>query len=526
MYRIAYSLKQLGLEKGNKAFEVRRLGRDDQAKAYNDQAILHNAEAFNHYTDFIKQFPESQYIATAYIDSGNIYLRQEEYRNARAKYEEALKRTHDLALQAKIQFFIGLTYYNEGDFENAISVDTSLLGEYPESDFVVKTKLRIADSHFCLQQWIEAINAYNRIIKDHEEMKKYIPNCHYQIGEAYYKLAASHENVGEIELATDNFEEALRSYQTILYDFPTNEVALHALYGAMWSLNALERKDELEHVALERIFSEFIHITGDTPNMEREFSDFATALVDYRRGLIYQDKLSRPNKALEVFQTLVSNYDKSENGSIACLVADAYIRLSELNKQLGHPGDTVAERKTHRQIEKKAFGSTVLLEVVDAKNRRVGVGSGFFVRPGLIATNFHVVKSVTRDSGKRVYARLVGQERKYLIQGYTAVDKERDLVILKVANVSALPLPLGDSKMVHGGDPVYAMGNPARSWRGEVIPIEGTFTGGIISALPQMRDNRWLQFDASISGGNSGGPLLDSKGEVIGIVTAKIWWSR
>ena len=523
MYRIAYSLKQLGLEKGNKAFEVRRLGRDDQAKAYNDQAILHNAEAFNRYTSFIKHFPENQYVARAYIDLGNIYLRQNEYRNARTKYEEALKRTEDLDLQAEIQFFIGLTYYDEGDFENAISADTSLLEEHPESDFAVKTKLRIADSYFCLQQWIEAINAYNRLIEEHEheEVKIYIPSCYYQIGEAYYKLATSHENADEAEFTTGYFAKALRWYQKILDDFPTDEVAPHALYGAMWSLNALERKDELEHAALERVFSEFIHITGDIPDMGKGFSDFATALVDYRSGLIYQDKLSRTGKALEVFQTLVSNYGKSENGGIACLVADAHIRLSELSKQLGHSSDTVAEGKTHRQIEKRAFGSTVLLEVVDAENRRVGVGSGFFVRPGLIATNFHVVKSVTRDSAKRVYAKLIGQERKYLIQGYTAVDKERDLVVLKVANVSALPLPLGDSKMVHSGDPVYAMGNPGLPWRGEVIPLEGTFTGGIISALPQMRGNRWLQFDASISGGNSGGPLLDSKGEVIGIVTAK-----
>ena len=260
MYRIAYSLKQLGLEKGNKAFETRRLGRDDQAKAYNDQAILHNAEALNHYTNFIKQFPESQYVAKAYIDSGNIYLRQDKYRDARTKYEEALKRTDDLALQAEIQFFIGLTYYNEGDSENAISADTSLLEEYPESDFVVEAKLRIANSYFRLYQWNEAISAYSRVITEHEEAKEHIPNCSYQIADAYYKLAISDTppttlspKVQQLLEETQSlfFEEALRWYQKILDNFPTDAIAPHALYGIISVLNDLGRKGELERLVLE-----------------------------------------------------------------------------------------------------------------------------------------------------------------------------------------------------------------------------------------------------------------------------------
>ena len=520
-YRIAYSLKQLGIEKENKVFNAVVSGHDDRAEAYNNQIILHNAEAFNRYTEFVEQFPESQYTTTAYIDSGNIYLRQGDYSNARSKYEEAFKRTDNLTLQAELQFSIGLTYYGEGDSENAISADILLLEKYPESDLVVKTKLRLADSHFRLQQWGEAINAYKRVIKEHKEAREHVPNCYYQIGEAYYKLATSHEKADEPQLAIVNFEEALRSYQKILDDFPTNKVALHALYGAMHSLNALERKDELIHASLERVFSEFIHITGDNSDIGTEFSDFAITLVDYRRGLIYQNKLSQPDKASEVYQTLISNYNNSNNAGIVCLVADASNRLSKLNKQLENSGNTVAKQNTHRYIEKKAFNSTVLLEVVDTENRRVEVGSGFFVSPGLIATNFHVVKSITRDSARRIYATLLGQEKKYPIQGYTAVDKEHDLIVLKVANVSALPLPLGDSKIVHSGDTVYAMGNPGLSWRGKVIPLTGTFTSGIISALPQMRGNRWFQFDAPVSGGNSGGPLLSNKGEVIGIVTAK-----
>lgn len=229
MYKAAYSLNQLG--------------RDD--------------EAISRYTNFITQFPESQYVTAAYFDQGAIYARQKDYDNARVNYELALQNTADRVLQAEIQSAIGRTYYDQGDYENAITSYTTLLEEYPESDFIAEAKLGIADSQYRLQRWSEATVAYERVINEHEEETDFIPYCSYQIGEAYYELGtvqreSAHDEESR-EQAMTTLELALTWYQKTIDDFPQDAVAPHALYGAIWALNDLGRKEELETVAREFI---------------------------------------------------------------------------------------------------------------------------------------------------------------------------------------------------------------------------------------------------------------------------------
>ena len=160
-----------------------------------------------------------------------------------------------------------------------------------------------------------------------------------------------------------------------------------------------------------------------------------------------------------------------------------------------------------REIARQAFQSTVLLVMEDANGQALSLGSGFFVRPSEIASNLHVVEGAV--SG---YAKLLGQERKYDIEGVTAVDPERDLIILKVSRARASGLTLGDSDTLHVGDPVYALGNP----RG----LEGTFSQGIVSSVRRVRGHRLLQMTAPISPGSSGGPVLNGNSQVIGVSVA------
>ena len=144
---------------------------------------------------------------------------------------------------------------------------------------------------------------------------------------------------------------------------------------------------------------------------------------------------------------------------------------------------------------------------------RTALGSGFVIdRTGHIVTNYHVVEgaeevAVNFSSGdEQVPATVVG------------VDPSTDLAVLKVdVSGSALtPLPLGDSDGVEVGDPVVAIGNP--------FGLERTVTAGIVSALQReitapngFTIDHAIQTDASINHGNSGGPLLDAQGEVIGV---------
>ncbi|RKU19383.1 hypothetical protein C6503_07955 [Candidatus Poribacteria bacterium] len=170
---------------------------------------------------------------------------------------------------------------------------------------------------------------------------------------------------------------------------------------------------------------------------------------------------------------------------------------------------TVANAQTPQQIWEAAAGSTVLLEMRDASNSPAGQGSGFFVGNGLIATNYHVIQKAAKGSAK-----LVHDQRRFEIEGYTAMDPEHDLAILKVANYSIPALPLGNSDTVEISETVYTVGNP----RG----LEGTFSQGHISNIhpegtPRVH-GKVLQFNAPISRGSSGGAILNSAGEVIGIV--------
>lgn len=163
--------------------------------------------------------------------------------------------------------------------------------------------------------------------------------------------------------------------------------------------------------------------------------------------------------------------------------------------------------QTAQEIAKRAFGSTVLLILEDSNGHPVSLGSGFFVREGEIASNLHVVEGAARG-----YAKIVGEKTKYDIQGIIAVDSERDLVVLKISAARSHPLAIGNSDAVQVGDAVYAVGNPQG--------LEGTFSQGIVSSVRSVGSDKLLQITAPISPGSSGGPVLNGKGEVIGVSVA------
>jgi S1-C subfamily serine protease len=141
-----------------------------------------------------------------------------------------------------------------------------------------------------------------------------------------------------------------------------------------------------------------------------------------------------------------------------------------------------------------------------------GQGSGFILdKQGHILTNNHVI-----DNAQRVEVTL-SDKHKYKAT-VVGVDKNHDLALLQINNVPNLqPATLSDSLNLTVGQRVYAIGNP--------FGLSGTMTRGIISAIRSIRGPQnnpiedAIQTDAAVNPGNSGGPLLNSKGEVIGITT-------
>jgi serine protease Do len=140
-----------------------------------------------------------------------------------------------------------------------------------------------------------------------------------------------------------------------------------------------------------------------------------------------------------------------------------------------------------------------------------GAGTGFiFHEDGYVATNHHVVAgadevTVTLDDGREFEAEVIG------------TDPDTDLAVLKISADAPLPyVEFADSDKVRVGDPVVAIGNP--------FGLGGSVTAGIVSADGRMigagRYDDFLQIDAPINRGNSGGPTFNLEGKVIGINTA------
>ena len=158
------------------------------------------------------------------------------------------------------------------------------------------------------------------------------------------------------------------------------------------------------------------------------------------------------------------------------------------------------------EIAKIASDSTVSLRIKRADNTVVS-GSGFFIGDGQIATNYHVIEGMVSGT-----AESVSEQTAYPIESVLYTDPVHDLAIIKVTNLNAPALPFGDSDTVRIGEPVYVAGNP---WG-----LAGTFSTGVISAVRpgnSLVADEVIQITAPISPGSSGGPVLNDRGEVIGI---------
>ncbi|HMF53041.1 MAG TPA: trypsin-like peptidase domain-containing protein [Edaphobacter sp.] len=140
-----------------------------------------------------------------------------------------------------------------------------------------------------------------------------------------------------------------------------------------------------------------------------------------------------------------------------------------------------------------------------------GQGSGFVLtKEGMILTNNHVIGNAQRLEV------MLSDKHKYKAK-VLATDKDHDLALIKIEAPNLVPVTFSDSRSLMVGQRVYAIGNP--------FGLNGTMTRGIISAIRSIRSPNGnpiedaIQTDAAVNPGNSGGPLLNSRGEVIGVTT-------
>ncbi len=169
-------------------------------------------------------------------------------------------------------------------------------------------------------------------------------------------------------------------------------------------------------------------------------------------------------------------------------------------------------QETLPELVRRVKPTVVAIATYDAQGEALMTGSGFFLRPGLVVTNLHVIRGAQRSEIKT----LDGKGRVFPVAGLLAVDEEGDLALLSVdmprdrARTTELSRVLPDE-----GEQIVVIGNP--------LKLEGSVSEGIVSAVREVPNvGKIIQITAPISHGNSGSPVFNMKGQVIGVVTVKV----
>jgi len=163
-------------------------------------------------------------------------------------------------------------------------------------------------------------------------------------------------------------------------------------------------------------------------------------------------------------------------------------------------------------LVKRVKPAVVAIATYDGNGEALMTGSGFFLRTGQVVTNLHVIRGAVRGEIKT----LDGKGKVYPIAGVLTVDEEGDLALLSV-DMPAAPARSSElaTELPDEGETIFVIGNP--------LKLEGSVSDGIVSAVREVPNSyRIIQITAPISHGNSGSPVFNLRGQVLGVVTVKV----
>ncbi|MDW8267313.1 MAG: serine protease [Gemmataceae bacterium] len=210
-------------------------------------------------------------------------------------------------------------------------------------------------------------------------------------------------------------------------------------------------------------------------------------------------------------------------GTTATQAPDPSDAVAEVSKAPSDPGpetldpDKLPDLRT-QDIAARYEKSIALIRFRDSNGRDLGFGTGFLVRDGVLATNAHVIKMSMVDSLEISFPSAGEADRQpRKAKALLYEDKKRDLAFLSVdTNLPALVIA-PSYKFVRGQE-VTVIGNPGSF---NALVLENAVSKGVMSSQTKHQDQDFYQLNIAVNPGNSGGPVFDSKGRVIGVITMK-----
>jgi S1-C subfamily serine protease/thioredoxin-related protein len=280
-------------------------------------------------------------------------------------------------------------------------------------------------------------------------------------------------------------------------------------------LLAYLKRDKLLHHYSELV-KEGVKLAGqvDANNEQGLLESYFESEWTEEANAISLEPTPERNTALKKCVARMNDWKKSKRFKDPNRAAELYLKTASFLELLETPDaafdyvdEAIAYQPTKREI----------LQQLSFHLYRLGVGGGtgfVIANDGYMLTNHHVV-----NNARKVRIRIPKSKRSAEVE-IVASDPAVDIALLRIKDPKGLdlkPLSLVAGRAINRGEPVAVLGFPL----GDMVGSGLKLTTGVISATPEAGNENKLVLDAKVNPGNSGGPLLDSQGAVIGIVSAK-----
>ena len=318
---------------------------------------------------------------------------------------------------------------------------------------------------------------------------------------AYVKRGEAKLHLGEFESGKGNATEAQQHYRSAIDDSdrtlqlnPDSAAAYknRGLAKRLFADSEIDTKNDVAQRYYHEAIDDYTQAIKQVPNNVVSYTERGTARKNLGQ---YESETGNVAEAQQHYHTAITDYTHAIK--LKPDYAKAYHGRGLVKAVLGQQEEAKVDLEKAEAL--KRTQATVRVGGRDSD------ATGFFVTRNKVATNVHVIAHL-----EFVYMQSVDRERIWTVEGVTAFDVKNDLAILKVVEEGA-PLPLGNSDTLQHGEAVSAVGYP----KGKYTVSEGT--------LHSIRDSdKWLQMNVKIAPGNSGSPVINSKGQVIGIVSGAV----